>query len=62
MEKFEEGLKELKATVESLQEYFAKPEKYDLEHLITTAVCPVLEKGLTDLCSLIEERHQVGRI
>ena len=59
MEKFEEGLEKLKAIVESVQIYFTKPESYNLEHLVTAAVCPMLEKALTDMCPRIEERHKI---
>ena len=52
-------MEKLKATVESVEEYFKEPEKYDLESLITTVVSPVLEGVLIDLSHQIEERHRV---
>ena len=59
MEKFEEGLENLKAAVESVQDYFKKPENFDLEYLVTMVVCPVLRDVLNDLCPRIEERHKI---
>ena len=45
VEKFEEELEDLKVAVESVQDYFKKPEKRDLESLVEARVCPVLEKA-----------------
>ena len=59
MENPKEALENLKAVVESVQDYFKKPESYNLESLVTTEVCPVLEKGLEDLCLRIENRHKI---
>ena len=59
MENSENTLKNLKTVVESVQDYFKRPENYDLEFLVTTTLCPVLEKVLTDLCPQIEERHKI---
>ena len=55
-------MEKLKIAVESVQDYFKKPENYDLEPLVSLAtakVCPVLEQALKDLCLQIEERHKV---
>ena len=59
MENSKDTLKDLKAVIENVQDYFKKPETYDLESLVTTTVCPVLEKALKDLCPQIEERHKI---
>lgn len=59
MENSEETQGDLKAVVESVQDYFKKPESYNLESLVTTEVCPVLEKGLENLCLQIENRHKI---
>ena len=52
-------MENLKAVVESVQDYFKRPESYNLESLVTTEVCPVLEKRLEDLCLRIEKRHKI---
>ena len=59
MEKSEEGFEKLSATVESVRDYFTKPDNYNLEVLVTTTVCPELEEALTNLCPRIEERHKI---
>ena len=59
MEESRKRLKNLKAAVESVRDYFEKPQNYDLESLITASLCPEIELALKDLCPRIEERHNI---
>lgn len=59
MEESRKGLENLKAAVERVQDYFKKPESYELEPLVTETVGPALEQALKDLCPRIEERHKI---
>ena len=61
MEKSTEAQKNVKAVVESVKDYFQNPETRDLESLLATTVCPILEKELKDLCLRIEERHKIDK-
>ena len=56
-----EGLENLTAVVERVEDYFKNPEKWDLKALLTVTkkVCLVLEKTLMNLCKRIEDRHRI---